>query len=67
MPALLQVSCELEFPGNCRRAYEPLDVLTELPFLLAFALGQASAIWSTAVNKEIIVGRKIIGTHVFRR
>ncbi|CAM9611943.1 unnamed protein product, partial [Ectocarpus sp. 6 AP-2014] len=37
----LQVSCELELPGNCRRTYEPLDVLTELPFLLAFALGQA--------------------------
>ncbi|CAM9267344.1 unnamed protein product [Ectocarpus sp. 13 AM-2016] len=38
---LMQVSCKLELPGNCRRAYEPLDVLTELPFLLAFALGQA--------------------------
>ncbi|CAB1100560.1 unnamed protein product [Ectocarpus sp. CCAP 1310/34] len=39
---LMQVSCELEPPGNYRWACQPLDVLTELPFLLAFALGQAT-------------------------
>ena len=37
---LQQLSCELKLPGNCRRVSEPMDVLTELPFLLAFALGQ---------------------------
>ncbi len=37
---LQQLSCELGLPSNCRRALEPMEVLTELPFLLAFALGQ---------------------------
>lgn len=39
---LMHMSCELGFPSNCRRSYEPMDVLIELPFLLAFALGQVS-------------------------
>ncbi|CAN0128233.1 unnamed protein product [Scytosiphon promiscuus] len=38
---LMQLSCEIGLPSNCRREYEPMDVLTELPFLLAFSLGQA--------------------------
>lgn len=44
---LMQLSCEMELPANCRRAYEPMDVLIELPFLLAFALGQVSPTDST--------------------
>lgn len=37
---LMQVSCEVGLPSNCRREYEPVDVLTEVPFLLAFSIGQ---------------------------
>ena len=36
------LSCRVNLPPNCRRASEPMEVLTELPVLLAFALSQAS-------------------------
>lgn len=37
---LMGVSCEVGLPGDCRRASDPLEVLTELPVLLAFGLAQ---------------------------
>lgn len=39
---LMGVSCEVGLPGDCRRASQPLEVLTELPVILAFALAQVS-------------------------
>lgn len=41
---LMQLSCEVGLPSNCTAASEPMEVLTELPFLVAFAVGQASAV-----------------------
>eukprot|EP00752_Nemacystus_decipiens_P013793 g12245.t1 len=38
---LMQLSCEVGLPSNCTAVSEPMDVLTELPFLVAFAVGQA--------------------------
>lgn len=40
---LMGLSCEIGLPPDCLRASEPVEVLLELPVLLAFALGQASA------------------------
>lgn len=40
---LMQLSCELGLPDNCTAVSEPLEVLAELPFLIAFAVGQVSA------------------------
>ena len=40
---LMGVSCEVGLPTNCTRASEPMEVLMELPLLLAFAIAQASA------------------------
>lgn len=44
---LMGLSCEVDLPPDCRRASEPIEVLTEVPVLVAFALGQASATPST--------------------
>ena len=38
------LSCRVDLPPNCRRASEPMEVLTELPVLLVFALSQASVL-----------------------
>ena len=40
---LMGLSCEVGLPTNCTRASEPMEVLMELPLLLAFAIAQASA------------------------
>lgn len=40
---LMQLSCEIGLPSNCSQVSGPMEVLTELPFLVAFAVGQASA------------------------
>lgn len=40
---LMQLSCEVGLPSNCTTVSGPLEVLTEFPFLIAFAVGQASA------------------------
>ncbi len=39
---LQQFSCKFGLPNNCRQALEPMEVLTELPLLLAFAVCQVS-------------------------
>lgn len=73
---LMHMSCELGFPSNCRRSYEPMDVLIELPFLLAFALGQVShettrsAIYSvdiTCTDSTLSVVRLVCVTCAFHR
>lgn len=38
------LSCRADLPPNCLRASEPMEVLTELPVLLVFALSQASVL-----------------------
>lgn len=40
---LMGLSCRVDLPHDCRRASEPMEVLIELPVLLAFALGQVGA------------------------
>lgn len=37
---MMGISCKVGLPGDCHRASQPLEVLTELPVLLAFALAQ---------------------------
>ena len=59
------LSCRVDLPPNCRRAVEPLEVLTELPVLLVFALSQASllkhrpkiALWHRASGRFLQTGR----------
>lgn len=41
---LMRLSCEVGLPSNCTTVSEPMEVLTELPFLVAFAVGQASVL-----------------------
>ncbi|CAM9749362.1 unnamed protein product [Ectocarpus sp. 12 AP-2014] len=49
--ALMAASCEVGVPENCTRATDAMDVLTELPFLFVFAVGQASAFMCGILNE----------------
>lgn len=54
------LSCEVEFPTNCTRASEPLEVLTDIMFLMAFAVGQASSVGSPHMHAFVPAVRCVL-------